>query len=147
MQSEAELLRERFEDWLFVMDDELEAFVRSFPDEMSQQLNYSPESLGVLESWMLKTYSSPKHLSEDKMTWDKIGRYIGETYRKTLGGRWDVQLNSPEMAYYGLPVIIAPNLSPDCPLSFSTAALDRKRQNYLQSVLTNLKQIQSKAQQ
>lgn len=80
------------------MNDALTYFLASLPDEVSQQLDYSPASLNVLESWLLERYPNPDAIIEryEHIRCDDIGRYIGETFVKSLGGFWDVTLDWPD---------------------------------------------------
>ena len=84
-------MREDFENWLFAMDDELDKFLTELPTEVPKKLNYTPESLDILEEWMLKNFSDHKELlsKNNKKVQDNISRYIGETFRKNLDSKWN----------------------------------------------------------
>ena len=47
-----------FEVWLIHMDDAIEGLFNSIPKEVRSRLDYSPESLDLLEKWLLEKYSS-----------------------------------------------------------------------------------------
>lgn len=94
-----------FEFWLMNMDEALDNFLKALPDNIRQCMNYSPNSLQVLEEWLLSKYSDTDvmlSMSESKLV-DGAARYIGEVFRKTLGGKWFVDLKDEKNAFYGLP--------------------------------------------
>lgn len=66
--------------------------------------------------------------------------YIGEIFRKALGGRWDIELGDPDYVYFGVPILRGLGGSTnesECPLSLATASADRRTGNYLRTVLEN----------
>jgi hypothetical protein len=140
-QAELERRREDFEHWLFEMDNALEQFVEAVAEPTRSQLDFSPASLDALEAWVLVRYSSPQDLmkAEAKHVLDGVARYIGETYRRHLGGRWQIRLDDPKYAFYGLPELtgFAEKPTPICPHSLATALTDRRNGTYLRTVLQN----------
>lgn len=131
------LKREQFEYWLAHMDDALEAFFKELPDDIRQQLDYTSDSLDDLEAWILDTYPSTQSMLETDQAHivDGIARYIGETFRKTLGGYWSIELD-PDYAFYGLPVFYFKNgRGPVCPPTLATASASRRNGTYLRAVL------------
>src|SRR5689334_3350326 len=97
--------RDDFKYWLADMDDALERFFQFLPEPVRARLDYSPESLDALESWILARYPDTKAMlgpSESRVV-DGLARYIGETYRKQIGGRWNIRLDDPKYAFYGIP--------------------------------------------
>lgn len=135
--------REEFEYWLFEMDDELEKFLSSIQPLAGGNLDFSPGSLDILERWMLGRYPNTTRLLEpsEKHVLDGAARYIGETFRKQLGGYWDISLDDPNYVYHGIPQLtgFGENPTPLCPHSLATAAVDRKTGNFLRTVLENAK--------
>jgi hypothetical protein len=133
--------REDFESWLVDMDDALERFLDALPGEVSERLDYSPASLDVLEGWILDRYQSTDHMlpSSEATTVDGVARYIGETFRKAIGGRWSIRLDDPEYVFCGLPEIIGYSDKPTslCPCSLATASADRRSGKYLSGVLAS----------
>jgi hypothetical protein len=127
-----------FEEWLMSMDDKLGQLTRELPREVIGNLDYSPNSLAVLEGWLLSSYSSPEMLMEsDKHFLDRVACYVGECFRKNLGGKWMVDNSDPESAYYGLPVVRTEGMPAHCPLPMVTAALDRRTGIEMKSILEN----------
>jgi hypothetical protein len=140
-QRTAEEQRDDFEYWLADMDDALERFFQKLPPAVRSKLDFSPESLDVLEGWILENYASTDDLlkPEAKEPVDDLARYVGEVYRKTLGGIWDIRLDDPKYAYYGLPELtgFSEKPSPIAPHTLVTASADRRTGVYLRTVLEN----------
>lgn len=133
-----ELSQDEFELWLFEMDDELEAFISETAAEISNKLDFSEESLDILEDWMLSRYKTADALMEDsqKTVLDRIARYIGETIRKKYGLIWKIELQRPDDVYYGLPVMTDQKgkNNYECPHSLATATVGRQKKGYLRRV-------------
>jgi len=132
--------RDDFESWLVDMDDALERFVDALPQE-AQRLDFTPGSLDTLEKWILDRYESTDKMlaASEATTIDGLARYIGETFRKAIGGRWGIRLDDPKYVFYGLPEIIGYSDKPTslCPISLATASADRRSGKYLSSVLAS----------
>ena len=148
-QAEVEKRRENFEEWLFEMDDALDRFVDGIAEPTRSQLDFSPASLDVLEAWVLERYRSPEELmkAEAKNVLDGVARYIGEAYRKQIGGRWQIRLDDPRYAFFGLPELtgFSERPTPICPHSLATAMTDRRNGTYLRTVLENARKRLAKA--
>ncbi|MDH2436135.1 hypothetical protein QCD60_26750 [Pokkaliibacter sp. MBI-7] len=96
---------EKFQDFMFEMSDVLELFI-STASENGYILDYSLDSLEHL-------IDSTEEKNVNFM--NRCARYLGEVFRKELGGYWDIDLENPVNLYYKLPVIakfIA--TAPDC---------------------------------
>ena len=133
--------REDFEYWLADMDDALERFLDSLPNEVSERLDYSPASLDVLERWILDRYASTDQMlpASEATKVDGLARYIGETFRKAIGGHWDIRLDDPKYVFYGRPQLtgFSDKPTPTCPLLLATASADRRTGKYLNGVLNS----------
>ena len=120
------------------MDDFLEEFIAQFPAEDRHHLDYSPSSLDVVEKWILKTYPDTDDMlvpSESERV-NGVACYVGETFRKTLGGKWDIRLDDPKFAYYSMPILTGA-YDAECPLCLVTASADRRTGDFLRTVLEN----------
>ncbi len=126
-----------FEAWLSEMDDRLEGLAEVLPSSLASQLDYSGRSLDLLENWLLSRYASVKDLLQDseKHTLDLLSTYVGETFRKNLGGVWIIDLENAANAYYSVPVMELMDRSVVCPITLTTAAADRRTGNFLSRVL------------
>lgn len=133
-----ELSQDEFEVWLFEMDDELDVFISETAAEIGNKLDFSEESLDILEDWMLARYKTVDELMADsqKIIWDRIARYIGETIRKKYNLIWKIELQRPNDVYYGLPVMTDKKgkNNYECPHSLATATVDRREKGYLRMV-------------
>jgi hypothetical protein len=133
--------RDDFESWLVDMDDALERFIDALPQEVAQRLDYTPGSLDALEKWILDRYESTQQMlaASQATTVDGLARYIGETFRKAIGGRWGIRLDDPKYVFYGLPEIVGYSDKPTslCPISLATASADRRNGRYLSGVLAS----------
>jgi len=130
-----------FESWLVDMDDALERFFDALPQEITDRLDFAPPSLDVLEKWILARFESTDQMlpASEAATVDGLARYIGETFRKAIGGRWGIRLDDPKYVFYGLPEIVGYSDKPTslCPISLATASADRRSGKYLSGVLAS----------
>jgi hypothetical protein len=137
------------QEWLDRVQDGISALRRNVPNDVARRLDLSPASLDVLETWLLQTY--PDHIAlmrpEQKAAHDGIAQYIGETFIRALGGRWDLRKDDPKYAYYALPQITGycPRPTPEAPHVLATAVLGRRTGKYLSELLS--KMAQTKRQQ
>ena len=141
--------RDQFEHWLFAMDDILEDFIANFPGD-KQSLDYSPESLKVVEQWLMDSFATIEDAEEEagKIPLDRAARYIGETYRRNLGGKWNLHLKNPKYVHYGIPELIDMAHVPVkvCPLFEATTAIDRREGDMMTKDLLYKKEEQQAAE-
>jgi len=134
--------RDDFEVWLADMDDALERFKDQLPDDVRSRLDYSADSLDVVESWILSHYQDNLELLDRKesTSLDGLSRYVGEVFRKNLRAKWDIELKNQKDAYFGLPKLVgySDSLNAECPLSLVTASANRRKGTFLSSVLRNM---------
>jgi hypothetical protein len=130
--------RDDFEEWLASMFVFLDEFLLEFDETERQRLDYSPESLDVVEAWILRTYASSSAAAEPKESRrvNSAACYVGEVFRKTLNSKWDIELDDPSFVFFGMPIIASDKVS-ECPLTLITAAADRRTGIYLRTVLFN----------
>jgi len=132
---------EDFEYWLADMDDALDRFFASISHESIEKLDFSPSSLNIIEAWILARYASTQEMlrASESRTVDGLARYIGETFRRAIGGHWNMRIDDPNYAYYGKPQLTGFNDKPTpvCPLSLATASADRRTGIFLASVLAS----------
>jgi hypothetical protein len=92
--------REKFEYWLFEMDDVLEPLVAAAASA-GYRLDYSLDSLDELEKYWLACGEGPA----DGTAANRAARYLGEVFRKQVGGTWALCDNGPRYLYNKLPVL------------------------------------------
>jgi hypothetical protein len=130
-----------FNFWVADMDDALDSFKASLPADVAAQLDYTPASLDALEHWLLDTYASSEETQEAGQTanMDGAARYFGETFRKTMGGYWDIDLDNQKNVYFGVPVVTGykEKSTPLCPLWMVGAATHRRTGTSLRTILQN----------
>lgn len=80
--------QDRFEFWLMEMNDSIQRFLDSLPEEIARQLGFSVDSLTCLELWLISRYQGPAEIMRptEAQAHDGAARYIGETFRRSLGG-------------------------------------------------------------
>src|SRR5262249_35102032 len=129
-----------FEGWLMFMDDTIQQLLDELPEDVAQQLDFTPESLVTLEKWLLSKYASAKAILQPSENWtlDRAARYVGETIRRTAGGVWGIELEKPDYAYYRLPEIRKEGGWVECPATLVTAAMDRRRGEFMKTIVRNM---------
>jgi hypothetical protein len=133
--------RDDFDYWVEYMDDAIDEFKKRLPPEVAGALDYSPGSLDVLEQWILQHYPSPQEVkAADLEIVDGAARYVGETFRRALRDHyWDIDLDNEKNVYFGRPVLTTKEKpTPISPLSLVTASADRRRGDFLSSLLKDL---------
>jgi hypothetical protein len=131
--------REDFEYWLATIDAFLEEFKEKFPAAERGKLDFTPESLDVVEAWILSTYADTDDMlrSSESRRVNGAACYVGEVFRKIGNGKWTVNLEDRDFAYYGMPIIAAPRKDAECPLTVVTTAADRRTGKFLRTLLNN----------
>ncbi len=126
--------------WLTCMKDVLN-YTCLLPYKISKNLDYSIDSLEVLEEYILENFTIETiYYDKNKYALDFFVRYIGETFFKNISNlKWSF-VTDKEDFYYGVPVLIKNNselFTKKSPLSFVIASLDRKTGTYIRNILKN----------
>ena len=132
---------ENFQEWIFFIGFKMEYVTGEFAEKENLTLDYSIQSLDAVEAWLLEHYEDHHKLIEDKEILDQLSIYVGETFRKYLGGKWFINLSNKKNVYYGLPVLTNLGAMGDvyeCPLTFCTACISRKDGQYISKILRYL---------
>lgn len=132
--------QENFQEWIFFISDKMEYFTEEFAKENNLKLDYSIESLDEVEKWLLDHFSTIDSLKNNSKLLDLLTIYIGETFRKQIGGKWYMDLENKDNAYYHIPVLTSPDykgIKYKSPLTYATASIDRKKGNYISTILKN----------
>ncbi|HEX8434760.1 hypothetical protein [Archangium sp.] len=132
---------EQFEAWLGEMEPALQKFLGTLPQELARQLDFSPTSLAVVEKMILERYPTYESTEppEEAPAMDAFARYVGETFRKNVGGRWELRIDDPKYVFYGIPQLsgFSEKSTPICPLTMVSASTDRRTGKYLATILEN----------
>lgn len=132
---------EQFEWWVTIMYDRIKELKNELPKEVSDKLDLTVNSLDSLEKYLLEHYTFEEiQLEKNKMLLDGLARYVGLTAQKNLkNAYWDMDLKNPENVFYSLPVVLikGSKSSPLSPFTLVTALFDRKKGNYISTVVNN----------
>jgi hypothetical protein len=132
---------EQFEYWLMDMEDALDRFRSSVPPELALRLDHSPKSLDMLEQYALETYPSidAAKNSKEAARLDGFSRYLGESLRHSLGGKWFIDFSDSRNGFHGLPQLmgLSGQTTQICPLAMVKAALDRRSGTFWSAILRN----------
>jgi uncharacterized membrane protein (UPF0182 family) len=94
--------------WLNIMPDEMPR-LSILPKEIRDRLDYSLDSLDVIERYILSNYTVDELKDRrNKFARDLFVRYIGETFRKNVPDLyWSFEAENEKDAYFGIPVLMA----------------------------------------
>lgn len=147
-QREKNRRRKDFEAWITFIPDEVIELKKMLPKEVAEMLDYSEKSLDLIEKYLLQNHSSENFIvEENKILIDRLARYVGSTFRRSLpNGYWDIELDDEKDAFFTLPVIKVTDskLAPFSPHSLITTLLARKRGDFLSTILKNSKKMLEK---
>ena len=95
------MTKDDFENWLISMDDYLDEFLE-LESSLSGSLDFSPSSLSIVELRLLERFSSIEEILKDENNkyLNACSVYVGETYRKNVGGKWKIELDDVKDVYY-----------------------------------------------
>lgn len=129
---------DQFQMWLMDMDEAIERFRQSVSEDAAKALDFTPESLSTLESVVLAKYTCVDEItkpSEAKAV-DGMARYVGEVFRKKLGGKWTIDYSDRKNAFHGLPQLVGMSgqRTQICPLTLVTASTDRRTGSFIRTV-------------
>jgi hypothetical protein len=131
--------RDLFEYWLIDMDDAIERVLERLPRDVAEKMDYSANSLDAIERYLLDKYGNSKEAlkkSEAQLI-DAMARYVGEVFRKKLGGKWDIELNDKDNVFYDIPQLVGMKnqTTQIAPLTLVTSSLSRREENHIRRVL------------
>ncbi|MBS3187095.1 hypothetical protein N8H41_08885 [Pseudomonas vlassakiae] len=132
-----------FEYWLMDMNDAIDRFLHSFPTGDREQFDYSIASLDYLEAWLLRRYENFDALKpkDQAAIIDGAARYVGQVFRRHLGGKWFMNDQDKQDMFCGRPQLVEMKgqFAQISPLSMVTAAVDRRTGVYIGRILNSLK--------
>ena len=129
---------EEFQAFVFEMDDVLDAFISSARSE-NFELNYSLGSLNQLEAYI----DSRGDSRDDWNFINRAARYLGEVFRKNVGGIWTLSLDDPKNINYRLPIIANySDLDMEfCPLAIVRNYVIRRKRGLLDDAVQSNKEF------
>jgi hypothetical protein len=120
----------QFDYWLTHMDTALTDFLGHVPPGLRVLMDFSVPSLDLLEAWLLDRYPDEAAIrTEAELAYlDGASRYVGEVFRRSLGGCWRVRAPGSGGGTRPLPELTFndTNDPPMCPFALVTAALARR---------------------
>lgn len=128
--------QDEFDGWLIAIPEIMKEWIQGLPIQISSKLDYSLDSLTVLEAWLLENFEK----RDDKLPEglfliaEPAGYYVGEIVRKLVGGEWVIELTDKEYAYLGIPGIYGDNYfsnGPVYPVTWITTCVARRTGHYL----------------
>jgi hypothetical protein len=131
--------KDEFEYWLFYKSDYEQAFIEFMQQDHELELDYSIQSLDLLEKWLLQRF---KDLSS-ALKYDQISlisgasMYVGSCLHELIGGKFTVELSDKDNAYWGIPVVRNENKY-EAPLILLTTAIDRRIGNFISSSIASI---------
>lgn len=132
--------KENCKEWISCIPNKMDKFTQEFAGNNHLILDYTMASLNDLESWILAHYHDVNESIADISTLDYITIYIGETFRRYLGGEWDIDFDNEKKAYY--PVLTPTEISCKrkaqiAPMALVTECISRNKGNYINGILFN----------
>lgn len=129
---------EEFQLWLAKEVEVREEFRSVLPSDMQDQLDLEPESLAVLETFLLDRYSSidaAMRINERPVV-DAAARHVGLVMILNIdGAEWAIDLENADSVYFKLPIIRFVDEDEECPLSMVTTSLDRRTGTFLRDLV------------
>jgi hypothetical protein len=86
------------DDWRAEVKAGIDRFIAAFPPAMQAKLDYSPASLDIVENWLLQRHPDIWSV-RDETDFDLIDGavfYVGECYKKNVGGFWSLSQSEPD---------------------------------------------------
>ncbi len=79
-------------EWQMQHEAAIEHFMNFVGPPMQEKLDYTPVSLLYVGEWLLDRYPSPESVLDenDAELLKGVEYYVGEAYRRNLGGRWNL---------------------------------------------------------
>lgn len=132
-----------FQYWLFDMEGAIESFLEDLPGDIRSKLDFTADSLFVVGSMLSNRYEYIAEIADasEAEFFDGVTRYVGQTIRRELGGRWAIETGDPMNAFYKLPQLIGcKNQTVQvCPQKLATATLGRKDPELMYKLLVSHK--------
>ncbi|MDN4163881.1 hypothetical protein QWY31_00130 [Cytophagales bacterium LB-30] len=148
-QVEKERRKEDFESWITFLPDKINELKKVLPKDISDKLDLSDSSLVVLEGYLLSTFSYDDITKpENKNLVDCLAAYVGSAFKKCWKqSYWDIELDDEKQLYFGVPVLKFKDqpLPPISPYHTITTAMDRKKGDIMQLILSRTQDRLQKA--
>jgi hypothetical protein len=120
--------KEIFAEWLTFIGDRVKEWKRTLSKETSSQLDWTPQSLTIIERYLLDHFKLSDQNNKDKRTsLDAIVSYTGEVFRKHIPETvWKIDVEDTSNIFYNLPYLVFKLGVPVCPHYLIQDALTNK---------------------
>lgn len=97
-----------FIEWTTFTEDRINQWKKNIPNEVSSKLDGSPESLLILEKFLLDNYTLEDQKDKEKRpSLDAIVSYVGDLIRKNIPETvWKIELEDETNLFYNLPYLV-----------------------------------------
>jgi hypothetical protein len=114
---EIERRKEVFMEWLTFIDDRIKEWKKTIPGDLAQQLNLNPDSLGIIENYLIKQFQLDDHRDREKrVPLDAIVSYVGTVFCRNIPGTtWKIDVEDASNVYFNLPYLVFKLGAPLCP--------------------------------
>jgi hypothetical protein len=132
-EEEKSIKRENFIEWTTFIEDRVDAWSVNIPKQVAELLDYSSESLKVIESYILSNFSLEFVSDEkNKLETDAVISYYGETLRRNLpNSTWYLDLDDESNIDFNLPSIRTPIASPISPYLLIKRIINKNKGTFL----------------
>lgn len=128
---------DQFEWWITCIPDKVIALKKRLPNEISSKLDYSLHSVDMLEKYLLDNFSIDQ-IQQDKDLWDSCASYLSRVYKTNIpNAEWYIELDDEENIFYNKPSLRIKDKVNFVPHSYVTAAMDRKKGNFISTIINN----------
>lgn len=102
--------KEIFIEWTTFTEDRIEEWSKNAPKELVDTLDYRPESLKLIEKYILEGYDKESlGQPENKVEIDALVSYYGETLRRNIPESiWYIELEDETSVDFNSPAIKVP---------------------------------------
>ncbi len=99
---------ETFIEWTTFTEDRINEWKKSVPKEIASKLDWTPESLLIVEKYLLDNYSVEYQNSKEKRpALDAIVSYVGDLIRRSIPETiWKIELEDETNIFYNLPYLV-----------------------------------------
>jgi hypothetical protein len=106
-EEEKEIKQGNFIEWTTFIEDRVDEWFKSIKVDLSNQLDYSPDSLITIEEYILSNFTKDSLSNEKcKMQIDATISYYAETLLRNLPeSTWFLDIDDESSYYYNLPSI------------------------------------------
>jgi hypothetical protein len=131
--------KDEFEYWLFHKNEHEQAFLEFMKQDYGLDLDYSIQSLDLLEKWLLDRFEDLNSaLKYDQISLlNGFSMYVGSCLHNMIGGKFTIEVNDRDDAYWGIP-LVRNDKKYEAPLILITTAIDRRVGNFISSAIMSI---------